>query len=100
LELARYVVLNPVRARMVRSPAQWPWGSYRATAGLCDSPLWLTTDWLLSAFSARRSEAVARYAAFVAEGKPQPGPWEKLKTEKGSNLALTHLQGIDISVAR
>jgi putative transposase len=24
LKLARYVVLNPVRARMVRSPAEWP----------------------------------------------------------------------------
>ena len=44
LELARYVVLNPVRARMVRRPAEWPWSSYRATAGLSDAPLWLTTD--------------------------------------------------------
>jgi putative transposase len=44
LELARYVVLNPVRARMVRSPAEWPWSSYRATAGLCDAPFWLATD--------------------------------------------------------
>lgn len=32
-ELARYVVLNPVRAHMVNSPAEWPWSSYRATAG-------------------------------------------------------------------
>ena len=29
LELARYVVLNPVRARMVRTTADWPWSSYR-----------------------------------------------------------------------
>ncbi len=81
LELARYVVLNPVRARMVRSPAEWPWSSYRATAGLCDAPFWLSTDWLLPAFSAQRREAVARYAAFVADGKNQPGPWEKLKNQ-------------------
>src|ERR671924_2148265 len=40
VELARYVVLNPVRARMVRSLAEWPWSSYRATAGLCDAPFW------------------------------------------------------------
>jgi putative transposase len=76
LELARYVVLNPVRARMVRSPAEWPWSSYRTTAGLCDPPFWLTTDGLLSAFSARRSKAVARYAAFVAEGKSGSDPSE------------------------
>ena len=33
LELARYIVLNPVRARMVRSAKDWPWSSYRSTAG-------------------------------------------------------------------
>ena len=50
LELARYVVLNPVRAGMVRSVKDWPWSSYRATTGLSESPQWLTTDWILSAF--------------------------------------------------
>ncbi len=34
LELARYVVLNPVRAEMVAWPEDWPWSSYRAMAGL------------------------------------------------------------------
>ena len=33
LELARYVVLNPVRAGMVRSAKDWPWSNYRSTAG-------------------------------------------------------------------
>ena len=94
LELARYVVLNPVRARMVHSPAEWPWSSYRATAGLGDAPLWLTTDWLLSAFSSQRGEAVLRYAAFVAEGKDQPGPWEQLKNQifLGSEVFVANLQ--------
>ena len=32
LELARYVVLNPVRAGMVDAQA-WRWSSYRATTG-------------------------------------------------------------------
>jgi len=27
LELARYVVLNPARARMVPAPGDWPWSS-------------------------------------------------------------------------
>ena len=30
LELCRYIVLNPVRAGMVRSAKDWPWSSYRA----------------------------------------------------------------------
>ncbi len=33
LELARYVVLNPVRAGLVSHPEDWPWTSYRVTAG-------------------------------------------------------------------
>ena len=39
LELARYIVLNPVRARMVRSAKEWPWSSYGATAVLSDARL-------------------------------------------------------------
>ena len=42
----RYVVLNPVRARLVADPGEWQWSSYRATAGLSVAPPWLTLDWL------------------------------------------------------
>jgi hypothetical protein len=31
LELVRYIVLNPVRAGMLRSAKDWPWCSYRAS---------------------------------------------------------------------
>ena len=37
LELARYIVLNPVRAGMVPFAQDWPWSSYRATVGLASS---------------------------------------------------------------
>ena len=39
LELARYVVLNPVRAGMVKKPDGWAWSSYRASLGLEPAPL-------------------------------------------------------------
>lgn len=71
LELARYIVLNPVRARMVRAAKNWPWSSYRPTAGLAEPPTWLTTDWILSAFGRQRRMAVERYREFVAAGKNQ-----------------------------
>jgi hypothetical protein len=54
LELARYVVLNPVRAGMVRAPGEWSWSSYRATAGEAHAPAFLATDWLLRAFADSR----------------------------------------------
>ena len=33
LELARYIVLNPVRAKMVKAPEHYPWSSYRPILG-------------------------------------------------------------------
>ena len=81
LELARYLVLNPVRAQMVRAAKDWPWSSYRATAGLSAAPPSLTTDWILGNFGARRSQAQQRYREFVKAGKGQPSPWQSLKNQ-------------------
>lgn len=78
-ELARYVVLNPVRARMVRAPGDWPWSSYRAMIGAQVAPDWLQTRWILAAFGQNEKQAVQGYIRFVAEGKGQPSPWEQLK---------------------
>ena len=71
LELCRYVVLNPVRARSMRakSPEAWPWSSYRATAGLEEAPVFLSTDWILSRFGGMGKAARERYARFVAQGR-------------------------------
>jgi putative transposase len=81
LELARYIVLNPVRARMVRSANEWRWSSYRATAGFSEAPAWLAIDLILTAFAARRGEAQKRYREFIAQGKDQPSPWERLTSQ-------------------
>lgn len=68
LQLARYVVLNPVRAGMVKSPGEWYWSSYRAMVGEAPTADWLATDDLLAQFSTQRDEARLRYRHFVAEG--------------------------------
>jgi len=81
LELARYIVLNPVRARMVRLAKNWPWSSCGATAGLPNSPGDLNVGWLLSQFAVRKSAAIKRYEAFVSEGKNKPSPWESLRNQ-------------------
>jgi putative transposase len=78
LELCRYVVLNPVRAKMVKQPGKWKWSSYRATAGEVTVPDHLTVEWLLGQFGSRWHEAQEKYRAYVAEGIGTPGPWEKL----------------------
>jgi REP element-mobilizing transposase RayT len=77
LELARYVVLNPVRAGAVKHPEDWEWSSYRATAGETPPPSFLTTDWVLAQFGARRRQAQEHYRRFVAEGGGRT-VWENL----------------------
>lgn len=94
LELARYIVLNPVRAEMVRTAKDWPWSSYRASAGLIDVPRWLHTEWLLSAFAKNKRKAIEGYRGFVVEGKRQPSPWQNLKNQifLGSETFVDEMQ--------
>jgi putative transposase len=80
-ELARYIVLNPVRAGMVKAAKDWRWSSYRATAGLSEGFSWLSSDWLLSTFAVKKSEAVRLYRRFVSDGKKQAKPWINLKNQ-------------------
>jgi putative transposase len=79
LELCRYVVLNPVRAKMVEDTAQYAWSSYLAMVGATPAPQWLHTDWLLSQFGSDRAAARSRYAQFVSEGMGSASPWIALK---------------------
>ena len=81
LEVALYVVLNPVRARMVRSASDYPWSSYRAMTGEDAAPEWLETRAILAAFSQTEAQAVEGYQSFIATGKEQPSPWEHLKQQ-------------------
>lgn len=81
LELARYIALNPVRAQMVRSAKDWPWSSYRATAGLSESEPCLTVDWILGGFARNRKAAQQQYQDFVQAGKGQPSLWQQLKNQ-------------------
>ena len=68
LEVCRYVVLNPVRAKMVETPTAWKWSSYRATAGRESAHPCLTTDWVLGQFSGKRGKAEKDYQQFVQWG--------------------------------
>ena len=96
LELARYVVLNPLRARMIRRLNQWAWSSYPATCGQVAKPDWLQTDFILSQFSAQRSRAIAKYSAFVHEGKGLPSVWERLQGQiyLGSEAFVEKMQAL------
>lgn len=79
LEVSRYVVLNPVRAKLAPHPRAWAWSSYRGTSGEGPRQMWLTTDWLLGQFGQRRGKAEAAYRRFVEDGmKGKSSPWTDL----------------------
>lgn len=79
LEVCRYVVLNPVRARLVAHPRAWRWSSYRATSGEGPRDPWLTTEGILGQLATRRARAQAVYRQFVQEGMMQKrSPWADL----------------------
>lgn len=81
LELCRYIVLNPVRAKMVNQPQSYAWSSYRITAGSGSGPGWLQTDWVLAQFHRRRDAAQSLYKKFVKEGIGDAGPWGQLDSQ-------------------
>lgn len=78
LELARYVVLNPIRAGLCRWPDEWRWSSFGGTAGVVDCREFLTTGWLLGQFGAEIAMARRRYTSFVLDA-PSRSPWDDLR---------------------
>ena len=81
LEVSRYVVLNPVRAKAVQRPQQWKWSSYLATAGEEAPQSCLTTEWILSQFGQRKKQAEGRYKEFISEGIGNRGIWNEVKCQ-------------------
>ncbi len=73
LELSRYIVLNPVKAGLVKRPEDWEWSSYRAAIGLEGVPDFLRTEHILEMFSPDIQEARKLYREFVMDGLSRLG---------------------------
>jgi putative transposase len=81
LTVARYIHRNPVEAKLVRSPEEYPWSSCRLYLEEMGRPEWLDADQLLSRFPEKnrkhvfldfmRSENDVPTRAFY-EDEPQP----------------------------
>lgn len=66
-ELARYIVLNPVRANLCAHPREWAWSSYPAAVGSTTPPPFLYLDGLGTLFG-EGPQGIARYERFVEDG--------------------------------
>jgi putative transposase len=73
LELSRYIVLNPLRAKIVSSLDDWQWSSHYFVSHE-HPPRWLDRDWLLRRFGDAHTVAVSAYQAFVLAGVGRASP--------------------------
>ncbi|MGH3062937.1 MAG: transposase [Gaiellaceae bacterium] len=74
LEAHRYIALNPVRAGLVRDPADWRWSSVRAILGLEPPPALLDVSTVLDEFGANKATARRRLRAFLRDGLAEDMP--------------------------
>jgi len=101
LEVCRYVVLNPVRAKMLKEPEEWKWSSYLATSGKVSSHLALSTEWLLEQFGHKKEVARKKYVEFIEDGIGGREIWADLRNQiiLGTNEFVSefseHLTGIE-----
>jgi REP element-mobilizing transposase RayT len=72
IEACAYIVLNPVRAGMVVDAADWPWSSYRASAGLVTGLLFVETRLIPSMLHPNRKRAQALYRELVRDAAESP----------------------------
>ena len=64
LQCCRYVELNPVKAKMVKRPEDYPWSSYSAKVGLT-SCSWLDIDPCYKGLAETDEKRIKRYRDFV-----------------------------------
>lgn len=76
LQVARYIVLNPVRAGMVRHPREYQWSSYNQTAKFIQKNKWLHVDWILGFFDREIKKAKKCYRNFIGDGMDADDPYD------------------------
>jgi len=77
--ISRYIHLNPLRAKLVKRPEQWPWSSYPGYHRSSRQRPWITYNRVLREFGSDGQQARRAYRRFVMDGvATEPDcPWDK-----------------------
>lgn len=103
MAVARYIVLNPVRAGMVRTAEDWLWSSHKYILGRDFAPAWLDTEWILGQFDCNHENAIDAYSKFIIEGVNTDSPFSSTRHQLmlGDDNFLMSLQPfVDARVGR
>lgn len=77
-ELIRYIVLNPVKAKLVKDPKNWPWSSHREMMSQKKNNIIIKKAKVLSFFGSDKREAKKEYLTYINE-KQDNDIWGDLK---------------------
>jgi REP element-mobilizing transposase RayT len=84
LAVTRYIHLNPVTARLVRRPEEYPWSSYGAILGRRAPAPFQEIQWLLGQCARNRREARRAFHRFTVAGSQEPR--DPFATAEGGTL--------------
>jgi REP element-mobilizing transposase RayT len=68
LSLVKYIHLNPIRARIVKTPDEYQWSSHHSYAKKADRKDIIDTDQVLRMFSEDKTKARNLYRAYMGDG--------------------------------
>lgn len=74
LEVSRYIHLNPVRAKMVQRPEEYPWSSCGGYLRSRQAVPWVTYAQVLGEFAGDPRKARRAYRQFLEAGVAEPPP--------------------------
>lgn len=72
-----YIARNPTRAGVVATPGEWPWSSYRPTAGLATVPPFLQPEPTWRCLSDRDDKAALLYRELVEADQSRERPLQR-----------------------
>ena len=102
LQLTRYIHLNPVKANLVKKPADYQWSSYRAFLDAKNPPSWLSTKFLLSYFGKQSDVAQKKFKVFVEDQEPEDNQHgEAIPNYKSSAVIIRSMEcTLDLSIGK
>lgn len=102
LQLTKYIHLNPVKANLVKKPADYQWSSYGAFLDAKNPPSWLSTKFLLSYFGERSDIAQKRFRVFVEDQESEDNQHgEALPNYESSSVILRSKEcTFDLSIGK